>query len=320
MGLQSASVIPPRRATTIPEQSSPLLPNTLVVVIIVIMSRYTNTQNPAVSICNNLLGKEAAYGNAMRENKGLCESAAASLGAGGELEETLLAMAQQMGGSDSSNDIAVFLQAQRDRVKKVAEKHVQNGLTLDRFVASLQTLKQQETAKADEEKKDDDEEATDHGKRLQEIFAQKQQNEKAAPLQQDEHYRDICERMGETLVALPGADDEIEMVGNNSATQRSSLKCMITMQFMQDAVKNSVCGHVYSRDGILDYIQQRKTTRRPCKCPVPGCSNSNVTENQLGEDFFTKNAVKREMRRLQHESAANHSQADHVLFDSENDE
>jgi hypothetical protein len=280
-------------------------------------SRYTNTQSPAVSICNSLLGKETAYGNPMRENKGLCVSTAASLGAGGELEETLMAMAKQVGdGSGMQEEIAVFLQAQRDRVKKVAEKHVQNGVYLDRFVGSLQTLKQQETAKADEEKKEG-KEATDHGKRLKEIFAKKQ-NEKAAPMQQDDHYRNVCERMGETLGALPGADDEIEMVGN-SASQSSSLKCMITMQLMEDAVKNSVCGHVYSRAGILDYIQQRKTARKPCHCPVPGCGNNNVTDNQLEEDFFTKNEVKREMRRLQRDQAANHSQADHDLVDSEDD-
>ena len=60
-------------------------------------------------------------------------------------------------------------------------------------------------------------------------------------------------------------------------------------------MRNKICGHVYSYKGIQHHLKSNK------QCPMPGCSNTNVTMSQLEEDeemtmkirrfqFRTKNA------------------------------
>ncbi|KAJ0180155.1 hypothetical protein K1T71_004746 [Dendrolimus kikuchii] len=43
----------------------------------------------------------------------------------------------------------------------------------------------------------------------------------------------------------------------------------ITKRPILDPVKNTVCGHIYEKEAIMDMIRNKKRT----KCPVVGCGN-----------------------------------------------
>ena len=69
-------------------------------------------------------------------------------------------------------------------------------------------------------------------------------------------------------------DDEGELI----ATEVVSTIDPITRKEMTDPVKNTLCGHTYERDSILQIIRKHPKT----KCPNAGCPNSNpVNENHL---------------------------------------
>ncbi|XP_026729798.1 E3 SUMO-protein ligase NSE2-like [Trichoplusia ni] len=55
----------------------------------------------------------------------------------------------------------------------------------------------------------------------------------------------------------------------------------ITKRPIADPVKNTVCGHVYERESIMNLIKTKSRT----KCPVAGCGNrAPVVANQLVSD------------------------------------
>ncbi|KAL3924201.1 MAG: hypothetical protein SGILL_001192 [Bacillariaceae sp.] len=98
-------------------------------------------------------------------------------------------------------------------------------------------------------------------------------------------YLQLCQQLGET----PGNEDDDIAVIPVQDTQ--SLKCPITRHFLEDPVKNTVCGHKYSRAAILQQLRTYK------KCPVAGCTNTNVTVSQLETDELTATFVRRAMKR-----------------------
>ncbi|XP_059158939.1 E3 SUMO-protein ligase NSE2-like [Physella acuta] len=61
-------------------------------------------------------------------------------------------------------------------------------------------------------------------------------------------------------------DDDIAMM-----QVEVNIKCPYTGQTMVNPVRNTICKHVYDREGIMDYIKQRKAK---AKCPAVGCGNS----------------------------------------------
>ena len=66
--------------------------------------------------------------------------------------------------------------------------------------------------------------------------------------------------------------------GDIIATEMVSTIDPITKKEMTDPVKNTLCGHTYERNSILQLIDKNQKT----KCPMGGCANKNpVTENHL---------------------------------------
>ena len=123
------------------------------------------------------------------------------------------------------------------------------------------------------------------------------------------HSREILTELGEQTTASNN-DDDIQIM---SGQQDASLKCPITTALLEEPMKNKVCGHVYSKPGILQMIGRV----RQCKCPVPGCGNNRVTVDQLEPDVEMDTLVRRERRRLNHAKEQQASQAHSVDSDEE---
>lgn len=129
-------------------------------------------------------------------------------------------------------------------------------------------------------------------------------------IEQEDTYRDILTILGE--YKQQNADEDIEVVQNTASTQ-PYLKCPITAMYMVDAVRNKVCGHVYSRAGIEAHLRNNR------KCPVAGCNNTNVTLSQLEDDLETQQNVRKEKRRLDQQSQILASQST-SLVDTDDEE
>lgn len=283
-------------------------------------SRYAQSQNISAAVCDAFLKRENAHRTFVSDNMAYVVNAAPRLRQdGGELQETLMAMVRYIDDDTvlSAKEVNDFLQEARDRLKGIAEMNIENDRNIAVFSQAVKALKQVEVANFDQGQDRTDEEMGDPGERLKEIYAQKkiEEEQKKLDLNEEKHYRQVCEELGEKIGG--GDDDEIE-VQYNMASQRNLLTCPITTTLMENPVKNKVCGHVYSRDGIENYIQQRRRSRLSCPCPVPGCGNGNLTPDQLETDLRTEQMVKRERRRLDHEKELrSQSQTDLVYSDEE---
>lgn len=66
--------------------------------------------------------------------------------------------------------------------------------------------------------------------------------------------------------------------GEITTTEMVSTIDPITRQEMTDPVKNTLCGHTYEKNSILQLISQNRKTG----CPMAGCANTNpVSQNHL---------------------------------------
>jgi hypothetical protein len=76
-----------------------------------------------------------------------------------------------------------------------------------------------------------------------------------------------------------------------------SLVCPITRILFDEPVKNTACGHTYSRQAVLTHIRARPVGK--AKCPVGGCP-AVILERNLVDDGEMDRAVRREIRQQQH--------------------
>ncbi|KAH8930119.1 hypothetical protein BT69DRAFT_1315174 [Atractiella rhizophila] len=84
------------------------------------------------------------------------------------------------------------------------------------------------------------------------------------------------------------SDSDIEVGGSTQ-----TFKCPITMGWLEDAVKSTICGHQYSREGVYSYIRENGGA---VECPVTGCDKK-ITMNSLRDDPNLSRRVKEHRRR-----------------------
>jgi E3 SUMO-protein ligase NSE2 len=190
----------------------------------------------------------------------------------------------------TQEEIETFIEEQTKVVKKLAVKNVERERHVKTFVAAVVQVRQQTMDNNDDAADFDFQKAID---------AEMEKIEKTAPesqleINQEKLYIEIMEKLGQHQGPV---DDDVAIV-ETGATQSVNLKCPITGQFMMDAVCNKLCGHSYSKVGILSHMKNSR--RNSCECPVPGCANKNVQESQLEADLDMQHAVRREQRRQDH--------------------
>lgn len=195
---------------------------------------------------------------------------------------------------DTMAQVERFLQEQTEAVKQLAVENVQRDRRVRDFVEALQTVSSNAA----------NEETTDFSLAIDAALQDPKLQSQHVDMAQEKMYRDVLDHLGES----GGGDDDICCV---AATGASSLKCPITAMLLEDPVRNTLCHHTYSRNGIRQHM---RTKGRNCRCPFPGCVNTQpVTESVLERDYEMEDAVRREKRRLEQETQRIASQANDLV-------
>ena len=164
---------------------------------------------------------------------------------------------------------------------------------------------------------DDDEEPPDYEKILLEKVAEYKQKRVNDGLElnldDEELVRKCCDRLGEKprtnkRKGRGGGgeeeDDELEVMNPQTGTgqqQQSSaslidtpFRCPITGLFFSKPVKSKVCNHIYDLDGLRQILGNNNAGK--ANCPIPGCTNRNLTLAQVEDDVEMMMKVRRHKR------------------------
>eukprot|EP00529_Nitzschia_sp_RCC80_P030738 CAMPEP_0113462136 /NCGR_PEP_ID=MMETSP0014_2-20120614/11921_1 /TAXON_ID=2857 /ORGANISM="Nitzschia sp." /LENGTH=303 /DNA_ID=CAMNT_0000353959 /DNA_START=146 /DNA_END=1057 /DNA_ORIENTATION=- /assembly_acc=CAM_ASM_000159 len=202
----------------------------------------------------------------------------------------------------------------RTTLKEIAAENVHQDRELKSYMNALKVLGDRTSSATTA---NDDEDEADEGQLEPDDFQtmiEEAMNEERAKLERnsvdvtkERMYTKMLERLKEETPDEGGnkngdgddSDDDLLIVSVNGGPPGSSenLKCPITTQLMEEPVRNTVCGHVYSMEGIKQILKSSSSNRRGTKCPVAGCQNGNVTKSQLQVDDDLKIKIRRLKKR-----------------------
>jgi len=230
------------------------------------MSQQQNNGQNALLV-ENMLRRQEEYRDGLMTTHHHAKSMAGRLQVGGHLERLI--------GND---DVVEY----RDRLKKLTEQSIQQDRELKAFLTTLEQVANQED--------DENNNVNDYQAQVDSMMSRalRQIERQSVPIEQEQMYLDICTKLGEANHAA-GRDEDLEVV-EAPTTQASTLKCPITQSFLEHPVKHVKCGHVFSRDAILQHIRNDK------RCPVPGCATGNIRPEELKADAEIAREVQRAKR------------------------
>lgn len=203
--------------------------------------------------------------------------------------------------SDDGNADA-FLVSARTRLKAIAEGNAKRMYEIEYFVEAMKEVQkevQNETGDGEASADAPDYERSIHDA-MDRVHQQGENDPSRSAPEDHEMSTEIRQALGEKIqkkrsrASRGGGDDEdddLEIV-NNQTDDHRSLQCPITGMLFVNPVKNKVCHHVYDRAGLAQMLRAKKST-----CPVPGCTNRGVTNDQVEEDEEMKLKVKRHKTR-----------------------
>jgi hypothetical protein len=264
------------------------------------------------TILNTMSSKENEYKEGIRENAALCNSMADRLVPGGDLEDTL--MNSNLDGEGKPiippEEIQAFFEEQRNRLKSLATQNAERERRVDAFIGAINNLKQQASAAEQEDG------PPDYEVLIEKLM--KEEHERLAESMPDfdrhEFVRQVRERLGEQDESAQNeGDDDIEVVRNKNTQNVAMCKCPVTAGWMEDAVKNKICPHVFSRAGITSQMRNGK-----CTCPTYGCGKQ-ITLDSLEDDFDMVRLVKR-MKRKEEMENEKRAMTQAELVDDDDDE
>jgi len=286
--------------------------------LITTMSRYASQGGSAVAanVLQTIAAREANYKEPIKQNHGLCKTAASRLV---DAEKGMMKFLE----TDTSSiigeeEIAAFFQEQKEILKAEAAKNVERERHVESFVSGVKSVRNDLINAAGSQGEEEEESVNlpDYNAKIKDAMSNHSSSVSRVPVQQEPLYQQVVEALGENVASKKntGDDDDIEITETQNAS--SSLKCPITGKLIEDAVKNKLCKHVYSREGITAHIHSSGSGGR-AKCPAAGCSNTTVTMDQLEDDYETSRHVSRQKRREDFESQQRASQAASDLMDSD---
>ena len=249
---------------------------------------------------------------------------------------------QNHGDAVLSTKMAAFLDEQRSRLKRHVVQNAKRARDVEAFCGAVGAvrddirMKRQHVANAQLDNDDVDDETAngilakfdmksgdgvDYEKTILDQMKERtgddgdgdgSEEEDLQRFQSNAMVREMLERLGEKVQG--GAkttgeddDDDLEVVGDASGNNHGAdLKCPILTTYYGQPLKNTKCGHVYSKQGIEQHL--RGHGRK--KCPVAGCTNDDVQKRQLVEDVEMAMRVKRFKKKEERQKRAKMSQLD----------
>ncbi|GAX15536.1 hypothetical protein FisN_6Hh167 [Fistulifera solaris] len=263
---------------------------------------HNSINNGIAGLLHNMSSKEAQYREACKTNHGYVKATATRMN--DSLEETMRLLTEGENPVLTEEEMKAYLAKQKQILKDVTKENIQDSRTVDSFLHSVCKLRDDLLRNGGED--------CDYASKLREYMeAHKSNPSNFLALEHEPFYREVLTEMGEELAAAAGQndDDDIQMVGGAS---KQTLKCPLTTVLLEDPMKNSFCGHVYSRAAVMEYLNSRQR-----RCPVAGCRNNQFSASQLAEDEQTALLVRRERKRLERESQKMQSQTELVDTDEE---
>jgi hypothetical protein len=239
--------------------------------------------DPNAVLIRQMLRKEDDYRNGIKENQSLANALAQRLDHGGEMENLL-------------GDLTEY----RDRLKQLAEHNVGQDRHVSAFLQALQKVGDQPST-----------DVKDYQQALEATMDKELEiiHRASVEVHQEPMYLEICAKLGENQAPK---DDELEVLNAGGGPSGNNLKCPLTGTLLQDPLKNKLCGHVYSKHAIVEHLM------RDLRCPVFGCNNESVKEEQLEPDMETANLVRRERIRQEHRQREQSQNA--IDMDDDDDE
>ena len=232
----------------------------------------------------------------------------------------VIAIAQTVshGGSLDGLVEEAQLQEYRDMAKRLAARNVENERQVKTYVQALRTIRQ--TQHQQDEEDEAATSAVDYSKVLEKSMsaAQDQIVKDSVQVQQEPMYLKVVEQLREPSAAAgtaPNAeDDEVAFVPTQGRATGTNLKCPLTSMLMENPYRNKVCHHVYEHEAILTHLRKDRQKR----CPVAGCANRGITQEQLEKDARTANEIRRE--KIRQKRAQELERASQDTIDMEDDE
>ena len=253
------------------------------------MSQYQGSEAAVSELLRQMIRKEKDYSAGILENNGHLQAMAMQLAYGNPLEGLL----------DPAK-----LQEYRDSLKRLALQNVQHERQVKAYVQGLRELEVQGQGRT-----------MDYSKALKDAMNQAhteiQQNSVA--MEQESLYLKVCDSLNEPRESSKTEDDD-EILAEGGP--RINLKCPITGTLMEDPYKNSVCGHVYEKEAILNHLRKDRMKR----CPVAGCSTSMITQAMLRPDNVTATQIRREKVRQQRARDLLRASQDTIDMDDDDDD
>jgi len=284
---------------------------------------------------DRILAKKSEYEDDIRKVHTTAKMLAQTISAHGDITKSLLDSNEngdienegnRKEDEDVASDMEIFFKQQRERLKQICVRNVTNNRNVEYFLKALGSIRDDIRTKQQFEsrQRDDGAEETpvDNPPDYRIIIEQKMKEIKhgadngeigVESVHEHRFYLEVCERLGEKEKKTKARhsrggndeDDELEIIPANESGSVISLKCPITGMLYEDPLKNKVCGHVISKAGFEQMVRTKKRA-----CPVAGCTNRNVTHEQLEEDFEMVTRINRYKKRLQREREAQNQYSD----------
>ena len=231
----------------------------------------------------------------------LAKTAADRLKVQGEIEQLL----KELGHHEPE-----WLQAQRQRLLQLGASNDEMTHHVGTFVTAIRDLGNNNNRETNGDD-DDEEEATTTPLDYEQLLQQGMQDQQLLTSTDNKNNNshstnDMMAKEIRSKLELPPLNDqdqddeedqELQVVtgGHTSSTSAAlfRLKCPLTGTLLEDPVKNSVCGHAYSKAAIVDHLRRARTK----VCPMVGCHNKQVTNDQLVPDLELTQLVRRHKRR-----------------------
>ncbi|KAL3797656.1 hypothetical protein HJC23_013488 [Cyclotella cryptica] len=199
--------------------------------------------------------------------------------------------------ANDDDDVKEFLLNCRERLKEIAVGNAKRMYEIDYFVEAVKEVKGDVMRRLQQAANVEGEDAVDYEAAIHQTIErvrERGENDRIrVPVEQHPMSIELRTRLGEKIKSSED-DDDLEIV--NRSDDVHALKCPITGMLYEDPVKNKVCHHTYSRQGLQQLIKNKKTT-----CPVAGCSNRTLSLQQVEDDEVMTMKVTRFKKREEQE-------------------